>query len=107
MRSGPSHEAGNTPTSPEDSGVATVGKNQGWGIPSFKPQAQDRSIRLFQLAEKLDVIAIGVDLEGAGSTLDHASKKSYRNREHELQETRRLHPKTRYLQGYYEQGRRG
>ena len=78
---------GNTPTSPEDLGVATVGKNQGWGIPSFKPQAQDRLIRLFQLAEKLDVIAIGVDLEGAGSTSwTTPEKRVYRKREHELQE---------------------
>lgn len=59
---------GNTPTSPEDLGVTIIGENGGWGIPVFKPQSQDRLIRLFGLAEELDVIAIGVDLEGAGST---------------------------------------
>ncbi|MDT8358691.1 MAG: alpha-hydroxy-acid oxidizing protein, partial [Methanomicrobiaceae archaeon] len=59
---------GNTPTSPEDLGVRIVGENGGWGIPIFKPQSQERLIRLFRLAEELDVIAIGVDLEGAGST---------------------------------------
>jgi isopentenyl diphosphate isomerase/L-lactate dehydrogenase-like FMN-dependent dehydrogenase len=78
---------GNSPTSPEDLGVATVGKNQGWGIPSFKPQAQDRLIKLFQRAEKLDVIAIEVDLEGAGSTSwTTPEKKVYRKSENELQE---------------------
>jgi len=78
---------GNTPTSPEDLGVTTVGKNQGWGIPFFKPQSQDRLIKLFQLAEKLDVIAIGVDLEGAGSTSwITPEKRVYRKSEDNLQE---------------------
>jgi isopentenyl diphosphate isomerase/L-lactate dehydrogenase-like FMN-dependent dehydrogenase len=78
---------GNSPTSPEDLGVATVGKNRGWGIPSFKPQAQDRLIKLFQPAEKLDVIAIEVDLEGAGSTSWTTPEKMvYRKSENELQE---------------------
>ena len=78
---------GNTSTTPEDLGVTTVGKNKGWGIPSFKPQSQDHLIKLFQLAEKLDVIAIGVDLEGAGSTSwITPEKRVYRKSEGELQE---------------------
>ncbi|MGZ4942096.1 MAG: alpha-hydroxy-acid oxidizing protein [Halobacteriota archaeon] len=78
---------GNTPSSPEDLGVTTVGKNQGWGIPFFKPQSQERLIRLFQRAEQLDVVAIGVDLEGAGSTSwGSPEKKVYRKSEDELQE---------------------
>jgi len=78
---------GNTPSTPEDLGVTTVGKNQGWGIPFFKPQSQGRLIKLFQLAEKLDVIAIGVDLEGAGSTSwITPEKRVYRKSEDELQE---------------------
>ncbi len=78
---------GNTPTSPEDLGVTTVGKNEGWGIPFFKPQSQDRLIKLFQLAEKLDVIAIGVDLEGAGSTSwITPEKRVYRKSEDNLKE---------------------
>ncbi len=78
---------GNTPSSPEDLGVTTVGKNQGWGIPVFKPQAQDRLIKLFNLAERLDVIAIAVDLEGAGSTSwVTPDKKVYRKSEDELRE---------------------
>jgi 4-hydroxymandelate oxidase len=59
---------GNTSTSPDNLGVKTVGENKGWGIPIFKPQSQERLIQLFQIAEESDVIAIGVDLEGSGST---------------------------------------
>lgn len=78
---------GNTPKSPDDLGVNIVGEHNGWGIPIFKPQAQDRLIELFQLAEKLDVIAVGVDLEGAGSTIWGVSNKGvYRKSEIELQE---------------------
>ncbi len=78
---------GNTPSSPEDLGVTTTGQNHGWGIPVFKPQSQERLIKLVQLAERLDVIAIGVDLEGAGSTSwVTPEKKVYRKSEGELQE---------------------
>jgi len=78
---------GNTSTSPEDLGVTTVGRNHGWGIPFFKPQPQDRLIHLFQLAERLDVIAAGVDLEGAGSTYWTTPERSvYRKSEDELRE---------------------
>jgi 4-hydroxymandelate oxidase len=78
---------GNTPTSPDDLGVNIVGENNGHGIPILKPQSQERLIQLFQLAEKLDVIAVGVDLEGAGSTFWTASEKMvYRKSENDLQE---------------------
>lgn len=78
---------GNTPTSPEDLGVTIVGENQGHGIPFFKPQSQDRLIKLFQLAEKLDVTAIGVDLGGAGSTYwVTPDKMVYRKGEGEIKE---------------------
>lgn len=78
---------GNTPTAPEDLGVKTVGENGGWGIPIFKPQSQDRLLKLFKLAEELDVIALGVDLEGAGSTFwTTPEKRVYRKSEKELQE---------------------
>jgi 4-hydroxymandelate oxidase len=44
-------------------------------------------IKLFQLAEKLEVIAIEVDLEGAGSTSWTApEKRAYWKSENELQE---------------------
>ncbi len=78
---------GNTSTSPDDSGVNTVGENEGWGIPVFKPQSQERLIELFQVAEELDVIAVGVDLDGSGSTYwGTDGKQVYRKGEKELQE---------------------
>ena len=78
---------GNTPTAPEDLGVNTVGENGGWGIPIFKPQSQQKLIQLFKLAEEKDVIAVGVDLEGAGSTFwTSPEKRAYRKSENELQE---------------------
>jgi len=49
--------------------------------------SQKRLLELFQLAEKLDVIAIGVDLGGAGSTYwDHSDKSVYRKGEDDLKE---------------------
>ena len=78
---------GNTTTSPDDLGVKTVGENKGWGIPVFKPQSQERLTHLFKLAEELDVIAVGVDLEGAGSTFwKDPDKRVYRKSEKDLQE---------------------
>ncbi|MGP8023980.1 MAG: alpha-hydroxy-acid oxidizing protein [Methanobacterium sp.] len=78
---------GNTPSAADDLGLNTVGKNQGWGIPFFKPQSQDRLIELFHLAESLDVIAMGVDLGGAGSTYWSSSgKRLYRKNEDDLKE---------------------
>lgn len=78
---------GNTPTAPEDLGVNTVGENGGWGIPIFKPQSQELLIQLFKLAEEKDVIALGVDLEGAGSTFwTSPEKRVYRKSEKELEE---------------------
>lgn len=76
---------GNTPTTPDNLGVNTVGENEGWGIPIFKPQSQERLIQLFKIAEKLDVIAIGVDLEGAGSTFwGSQEKRVYRKSEEDI-----------------------
>ena len=68
MSSGTIGLVGNTPNCPDDLGVNIVGENMGWGIPIFKPQSQKRLIQLIKMAEELDVIAVGVDLEGAGST---------------------------------------
>ncbi len=78
---------GNTPVEPEDLGVKVIGENGGWGIPIFKPQSQERLIQLFKLAEKLDVVALGVDLEGAGSTFwTSPDKMVYRKSETDLEE---------------------
>ena len=93
---------GNTATSPEDLGVATVGKNHGWGIPSFKPQAQDRLIKLFQMAEKLDVIAIEVDLEGAGLRLGPLRKKWFTGRVRPSCKNSSTAPENPLFQGKYE-----
>jgi isopentenyl diphosphate isomerase/L-lactate dehydrogenase-like FMN-dependent dehydrogenase len=78
---------GNTPTSPDDLGIKVIGESGGWGIPMLKPQSQERLIQLIRLAEDMNVIAIGIDLEGAGSTFWAASDKMvYRKSESELQE---------------------
>lgn len=78
---------GNTPESSDDLGIKIVGESNGWGIPILKPQSQERLIELFQMAEKLNVIAVGVDLEGAGSTFWGVKEKNvYRKGEEELKE---------------------
>jgi 4-hydroxymandelate oxidase len=58
---------GNTAEVADDLGVRVVEASGGQGIPVFKPQPQPRLLRLFQIAEKANVLAIGVDLDGAGS----------------------------------------
>jgi 4-hydroxymandelate oxidase len=87
MSSGSIGLVGNTPESPDDLGVNIVGENNGWGIPIFKPQSQERLLQLIHKAEELKVIAVGVDLEGAGSTYWNASNKPvYRKSEKEITE---------------------
>lgn len=83
MSSGTIGLVGNTADISDDLGVRTVGENNGWGIPIFKPQSQERLLELFKLAEKLNVIAAGVDLEGAGSTF-WRNKSVYRKGEKDL-----------------------
>ena len=41
----------------------------GFGIPIFKPRSQDVLKRLIERAEKLNCKAVGVDLDGCGSTI--------------------------------------
>lgn len=60
--------SGNTPDHPDHPGVGVIKENEGWGIPVFKPQAQDKLLKLFQRATEANAIAIGVDLDGCGST---------------------------------------
>ena len=87
MSSGSIGLVGNTPESPDDLGVKIVGENHGWGIPIFKPQSQERLLQLIKLAEEMDVIALGIDLDGAGSTYWNASNKPvYRKSEKEITE---------------------
>ncbi len=78
---------GNTPACPDDLGITVAGRNGGWGIPIIKPHSQEELIKLFQLVEELDVIAVGVDLDGVGSQFWNAhGKPLYRKTEHELRE---------------------
>ncbi len=87
MSSGTIGLVGDTPYSPDDLGVNIVGENNGWGIPIFKPQSQERLIQLIQIAEELNVIAVGVDLEGAGSTYwTDSNKPVYRKSEKDITE---------------------
>jgi hypothetical protein len=60
--------SGNTVDAPDHPGVEIIGENHGWGIPVFKPQSQDRLLTLFRRCEIANVLAIGVDLDGYGST---------------------------------------
>lgn len=87
MASGTIGMVGNTPSSPDDLGIRIISENNGWGIPIFKPQSQSKLIELFQLADEKDVTAVGVDLEGAGSTFwNKKTKPVYRKSEKDLQE---------------------
>ena len=87
MSSGTIGLVGDTPYSPDDLGVNIVGENNGWGIPIFKPQSQERLIQLIQIAEELNVIAVGIDLEGAGSTYwTDSNKPVYRKSEKDITE---------------------
>jgi len=87
MSSGSIGLVGNTPESPDDLGVNIVGENNGWGIPIFKPQSQERLLQLIRLANEMNAIAVGVDLDGAGSTYWNASNKPvYRKSEKDITE---------------------
>jgi len=79
--------SGNTVDFPEHPGIDIIKENGGFGIPIFKPQSQDKLIDLFKKAEDADVIAIGVDLDGCGSTnWALRGKPVYRKSEEELKE---------------------
>lgn len=44
-------------------------KEEGFGIPIFKPRSQDILKKLIERAEKMNCPAVGVDLDGCGSTI--------------------------------------
>ena len=48
-------------------GVQAIREAEGWGVQIFKPREQTVLMRLIQEAEKAGAIAVGVDLDGAGS----------------------------------------
>lgn len=62
---------GLTGNSPEDedieAGIDAVREMGGYGIPIFKPQPNDKLFDLIAKAEKAGALAVGVDLDGAGS----------------------------------------
>ena len=60
--------SGNTVDYPDHPGIEVIKSLDGKGIPVFKPQKQDKLIQLFRRAEAANVLAIGVDLDGSGST---------------------------------------
>ncbi|MFW9796426.1 MAG: alpha-hydroxy-acid oxidizing protein [Candidatus Thorarchaeota archaeon] len=78
---------GNTAAVPDTLGIDMVRENSGYGIAVFKPQAQERLLELFKIAEESNAIAIGVDLDGCGSAIWAAKGKPvYRKNERELKE---------------------
>jgi 4-hydroxymandelate oxidase len=48
-------------------GLQAIREAEGWGVQIFKPREQKVLLRLIQEAEKAGAIAVGVDLDGAGS----------------------------------------
>jgi isopentenyl diphosphate isomerase/L-lactate dehydrogenase-like FMN-dependent dehydrogenase/rubredoxin len=60
--------SGNTVEEPDHPGIDIIKECDGWGVPVFKPQAQDKLLQLFKRAEQANSMAVGVDLDGFGST---------------------------------------
>ena len=58
----------------ELTGIKAV-KKIGYGIPIFKPQKNNRLFELIKMAEKSDSLAVGVDIDGVGSTNWELNKK--------------------------------
>jgi isopentenyl diphosphate isomerase/L-lactate dehydrogenase-like FMN-dependent dehydrogenase len=60
---------GNTAIDGEElTGIKAV-ENVGCGIPIFKPQSNQRLLELIIMAEKANATAVGVDVDGCGSTV--------------------------------------
>jgi isopentenyl diphosphate isomerase/L-lactate dehydrogenase-like FMN-dependent dehydrogenase len=74
-----------------DHGQETVGieavRTVGAGIPIFKPQANERLVELIALAEDAGAIAVGIDIDGAGSTnWERLGKPVYRKSKRDISE---------------------
>ena len=79
--------SGNTVDAPDHPGIDVISRIGGWGIPVFKPQSQGRLLTLFKRCEQAKVLAIGVDLDGYGSTnWALRGKPLYRKSEDDLKE---------------------
>jgi isopentenyl diphosphate isomerase/L-lactate dehydrogenase-like FMN-dependent dehydrogenase/rubredoxin len=70
----------------EKTGVNAV-KKVGLGIPIFKPQSNNKLIELIKIAEKANAVAVGIDLDGVGSTnWEKRNKPVYRKSIKDLRE---------------------
>lgn len=79
--------SGNTVEEPDHPGVDVIRECGGWGIPVFKPQSQEKLKELFKRASDAGAIAVGVDLDGFGSTnWALRGKPVYRKSESDLKE---------------------
>lgn len=78
---------GNTPEEGQELAGVRAMEAAGPGIPIFKPQANQRLKELFSKAEAAGAVAVGVDLDGVGSThWERAGKPVFRKSPEELEE---------------------
>ncbi len=71
----------------DNPGLDAIEAEAGWGIPIFKPRAQDELKRRIARAERAGCPAVGVDLDGCGSTnFARAGRPVYRKSMRELRE---------------------
>ena len=79
--------SGNTVDFPDHPGIDIIKENNGWGIPVFKPQKQEKLLELFKRAEEANCLAMCVDLDGYGSkNWELRGKPVYRKSEKDLKE---------------------
>jgi isopentenyl diphosphate isomerase/L-lactate dehydrogenase-like FMN-dependent dehydrogenase len=78
---------GNTATEGEElTGIKAV-EHVGIGIPIFKPQSNQRLLELIIMAEKAGALALGVDVDGCGSTVwEKMGKPVYKKSASDLKE---------------------
>jgi len=50
-------------------GLDAIDEAGGWGIKIFKPREQSILVQFFKMAEQTSVIAVGVDIDGCGSSI--------------------------------------
>jgi isopentenyl diphosphate isomerase/L-lactate dehydrogenase-like FMN-dependent dehydrogenase len=71
----------------DNPGLDAIEREGGHGIPIFKPRAQDAIKKLIERAERAGVPAVGVDLDGCGSTnFARAGQPVYRKTVADLRE---------------------
>ena len=71
-------------------GIEALKRVQGHGVNIFKPQSQETLLDLIKQSEKEKAVAVGVDIDGAGSVnFTRAGKPVYRKTIRDLKELRR------------------